>query len=123
MTGADAIISALGPSMDRKATGLPLVQGTRLIIEAMKRHGVERFIGNGTHSIIDKRDNPNLQQKLVGFMGRTMLHRDPRRYRRFHRRAAHRRAVPQRGTRHQQLTIREMPGVGSGTVAVTTGTA
>ncbi len=75
VTGADAVISALGPSMDRKATGLPLVEGTRLIIEAMQRHGVERFIGNGTPSIIDKRDNPNLQQKLVGFMGRTMLPR------------------------------------------------
>jgi nucleoside-diphosphate-sugar epimerase len=78
VSGADAVISALGPSMDRKATGLPLVEGTRLIVEAMKRHGVHRFIGNGTPSIVDKRDSPNLLQKLVGFMGRTML---PRAYR------------------------------------------
>ena len=78
VAGAAAIISALGPSMDRKATGLPLVEGTRLIIEAMKRHGVERFVGNGTPSIIDKRDNPNLQQKAIGFIARTML---PRAYR------------------------------------------
>ncbi|HJV13829.1 MAG TPA: NAD(P)H-binding protein [Propionibacteriaceae bacterium] len=27
--GADAVVSALGPSLDRKATGLPLVDGTR----------------------------------------------------------------------------------------------
>ncbi len=75
VTGADAVVSALGPSMDRKATGLPLVDGTRLIIEAMHRHGVKRYIGNGTPSIIDQRDKPNAQQKLVGFMGRTMLPR------------------------------------------------
>jgi putative NADH-flavin reductase len=75
VAGADAVISALGPNLDRKATGLPLVEGTRLIIEAMKRHGVRRFVGNGTPSIIDIRDQPTLQQKLVGFMGRTMLPR------------------------------------------------
>jgi hypothetical protein len=61
--------------MDRKETGLPLVDGTRLIVDAMKRHGVTRFIGNGTPSIIDSRDKPNALQKLVGFMGRTMLPR------------------------------------------------
>ncbi|WCN79080.1 NAD(P)-dependent oxidoreductase [Micromonospora sp. LH3U1] len=75
VTSADAIISALGPSIDRKATGLPLIEGTRLIIEAMKRHGVERFIGNGTPSILDKRDKPNLQQTLIGFMARNLLGR------------------------------------------------
>lgn len=75
VAGADAVISALGPSMDRKETGLPLVDGTRLIVDAMKRHGVTRIIGNGTPSIIDQRDKPNAQQKLVGFMGRTMLPR------------------------------------------------
>jgi len=78
VTGADAVISALGPSMDRKATGLPLVEGTRLIIDAMRRHGVPRFIGNGTPSIRDKRDQPTSQQRLIGFLGRTML---PRAYR------------------------------------------
>jgi putative NADH-flavin reductase len=30
--GADAIISALGPSLDRKVTGMPLVEGTRTIV-------------------------------------------------------------------------------------------
>ncbi|SCF33561.1 NAD(P)H-binding [Micromonospora purpureochromogenes] len=75
VAGADAVISALGPSMDRKATGLPLVEGTRLIIEAMRRHGVGRFIGNGTPSIVDKRDRPTLQQKLIGFMGRNLVSR------------------------------------------------
>jgi uncharacterized protein YbjT (DUF2867 family) len=48
MQGADAVVSALGPSLDRKATGMPLVEGTRNIVEAMQRHGVRRYVGNGT---------------------------------------------------------------------------
>jgi putative NAD(P)-binding protein len=48
VAGADAVISALRPSLNRKASGLPLVEGTRHIVDAMKRHGVRRFIGNGT---------------------------------------------------------------------------
>ena len=32
VAGADAVISALGPSLDRKATGTPLVDGTRTIV-------------------------------------------------------------------------------------------
>jgi uncharacterized protein YbjT (DUF2867 family) len=46
VTGADAVVSALGPSMDRKATGLPLVEGTQHIVAAMQRHGVRRYVGN-----------------------------------------------------------------------------
>ena len=41
--GADAVISALGPSLDRKATGMPLVEGTRTIVEAMRAEGIERY--------------------------------------------------------------------------------
>jgi uncharacterized protein YbjT (DUF2867 family) len=40
--GADAVVSALGPSLSRKATGLPLIEGTRNIVAAMQRHGVRR---------------------------------------------------------------------------------
>ncbi|BBX17069.1 NmrA family transcriptional regulator [Mycolicibacterium duvalii] len=75
---SDAVISALGPSMDRKATGLPLVDGTKLILDAMKRHGARRYVGNGTPSVLDRRDAKTLQARLVGFMGRTMF---PRAYR------------------------------------------
>jgi len=46
--GADAVISALGPSLDRKATGMPLVEGTRTIVDAMRAEGVERYIGMAT---------------------------------------------------------------------------
>lgn len=75
VTGAEAAISALGPSMDRNATGLPLVAGTAHIIESMKRHGVTRFIGHGTPSIHDPKEKRTAQTRLIGFMGRTFLRR------------------------------------------------
>src|SRR3954469_25454273 len=34
--GASVVISALGPSLDRRAVGMPLVDGTRNIVEAMR---------------------------------------------------------------------------------------
>lgn len=73
--GADVVVSALGPSMDRKATGLPLVEGTRHILDAMKRHNVTRYIGHGTPSIQDPHEKPTFQTRLIGFMGRTFLRR------------------------------------------------
>jgi nucleoside-diphosphate-sugar epimerase len=76
--GADAIISALGPSLDRKATGMPLVVGTRNILDAMHAEGVRRFIGMATPSLRDPRDERSLLGAVVPVMGRLML---PRAYR------------------------------------------
>jgi len=73
--GADAVISALGPSLDRKATGMPLVDGTRTIVDAMRAEGVERYIGMATPSLRDARDIGSLLGRLVPFMGRTFLAR------------------------------------------------
>jgi putative NADH-flavin reductase len=73
--GADAVVSALGPSLDRKATGMPLVDGTRAIVGAMQAEGVERYIGMATPSL---RDTRSLLGLIVPFMGRTFL---PRAYR------------------------------------------
>lgn len=73
--GADVVVSALGPSMDRRATGLPLVEGTRHILDAMKRHNFTRYIGHGTPSILDPQEKPTFQTRLIGFMGRTFLRR------------------------------------------------
>jgi uncharacterized protein YbjT (DUF2867 family) len=73
--GGDVVVSALGPSMDKKATGLPLVDGTGHILEAMQRHGVRRYIGHGTPSVQDPREKKTFQTRLVGFMGRTFLRR------------------------------------------------
>jgi len=76
--GADAVVSALGPSLDRKATGMPLVDGTRAIVGAMQAEGVERYIGMATPSLRDPRDARSLLGLIVPFMGRTFL---PRAYR------------------------------------------
>jgi putative NADH-flavin reductase len=75
VAGADAVVSALGPSLDRKATGMPLIEGTRHILDAMKRHGVNRYIGHATPSVLDAQEKPTWQTRLVGFMGRTGLPR------------------------------------------------
>jgi len=73
--GADAVISALGPSLDRKATGMPLVDGTRTIVDAMQTEAVERYIGMATPSLRDPRDTGSLLGRIVPFMGRTFLSR------------------------------------------------
>src|SRR5271167_1550455 len=46
--GADAVIGALGPSLDRSASGMPLAAGTQNIVDAMRAEGVGRFIGMAT---------------------------------------------------------------------------
>ena len=71
--GADAVISALGPSLSRKATGMPLVDGTRTSLDAMAAEGVERYIGIATPSMRDARDTPSLLGRIVPIMGRTLL--------------------------------------------------
>lgn len=75
VAGADAVVSALGPSLDRKATGLPLVAGTRHILEAMNRHGITRYIGHATPAILDPQEKPTMTTRLIGFMPRTFMRR------------------------------------------------
>lgn len=76
--GSDAVISALGPSLSRKAQGMALVDGTRTILEAMRAEGVERLVGMATPSLRDPRDTPSLLGRVVPVMGRLMF---PRAYR------------------------------------------
>lgn len=75
VAGADAVVSALGPSMDRKATGLPLVEGTAHILDAMQRHGVTRYVGHATPAILDPQEKPTFVTRLIGFMPRTFMRR------------------------------------------------
>jgi uncharacterized protein YbjT (DUF2867 family) len=75
VAGADAVVSALGPSMDRKATGTPLVEGTQHIVEAMQRHGVRRYVGNATPSVLDPRETPTWQTRFATFMPKTFMRR------------------------------------------------
>jgi putative NADH-flavin reductase len=75
VAGADAVISALGPAMDRKATGLPLVEGTGHILAAMGRHGVTRYIGQATPAVLDPQEKPTLITRFTSFMPRTFMPR------------------------------------------------
>lgn len=75
VAGADAVVSALGPSMDRKATGLPLVEGTRNILESMARHGVRRYVGHATPTVLDPQESPTLITRFTSFMPRTFMRR------------------------------------------------
>lgn len=68
--GADAVISTLGPTLSRSATGLPVTEGTRNIVAAMKAAGVRRFIGIATPVIADPRDRPTFKAKLFRLMPR-----------------------------------------------------
>jgi nucleoside-diphosphate-sugar epimerase len=75
VSGADAVVSALGPSTGRRATGLPLVDGTRHILGAMRRHGVARYIGHATPSVLDPRETPTPVTRLISLMPRTLMPR------------------------------------------------
>jgi nucleoside-diphosphate-sugar epimerase len=70
VAGADAVISALGPSLRRGATGTPVTDGTRTIVAAMRDAGVRRFVGLDTPSIADPRDRPTLKAKVLPVMAR-----------------------------------------------------
>lgn len=75
VTGADAVVSALGPSMDRTATGLPLAEGNTLIIAAMRRRGVARYVGNATPSVLDVRDQKTFQTRFSAVVARAFFRR------------------------------------------------
>lgn len=70
VSGSDAVISALGPSLRRSASGSPLTDGTRAIVAAMHTAGVRRFIGLATPSIADARDAPHWKHKVLPVMAR-----------------------------------------------------
>jgi uncharacterized protein YbjT (DUF2867 family) len=72
VAGADAVISALGPSLRRGATGTPVSDGTRTIVTAMHA-GARRFIGLATPSVADPRDRPTLKSKLLPVLARLAL--------------------------------------------------
>ncbi|MGW0476256.1 NAD(P)-dependent oxidoreductase [Streptomyces coeruleorubidus] len=73
VTGADAVISALGPSLKRSATGTPLTDGTRVIVAAMREQKVARFIGLATPSLADPKDKPHWKHKVLPVMARLMF--------------------------------------------------
>ena len=52
LAGADAVLSALGPTFGNPS-GTPLARGYTAVLEAMRRSGVRRLIALGTASIKD----------------------------------------------------------------------
>jgi hypothetical protein len=66
--GADAVISALGPSLSRGSKGTPVTDGTRNIVAAMEAERVSRYIGLATPSVPDVRDKPTLKARILPVM-------------------------------------------------------
>ena len=64
VAGSAAVISALGPSFRRGATGSPVTDGTRAIVAAMDDEGVRRYVGLAAPSIPDRRDGRTMPAKL-----------------------------------------------------------
>jgi nucleoside-diphosphate-sugar epimerase len=73
VTGSDAVISALGPTLNRGARGTPVTDGTRTVITAMRQAGVPRFIGLATPSVPDPRDRPTLKAKVLPVLAGLMF--------------------------------------------------
>jgi nucleoside-diphosphate-sugar epimerase len=73
LAGADAVISALGPSLRRGATGTPVTDGTRTIVDAMRAAGVRRYIGLATPAVADPRDRPTIKGKVLRLMPRLAM--------------------------------------------------
>jgi putative NADH-flavin reductase len=71
VTGADAVISVLGPRGGSK--NRPITQGIQNIITAMKKQNVRRLVITSTLSTKDPNDLPNLKTKtLVNLVKLTM---------------------------------------------------
>ncbi|MFI1354379.1 NAD(P)-dependent oxidoreductase [Streptomyces sp. NPDC020898] len=65
VTGADVVISALGPSLKRSTTGTQVTDGTRTVVQAMQARKVTRFIGLATPSLADPKDKPHWKHKVL----------------------------------------------------------
>jgi putative NADH-flavin reductase len=63
VAGVDAVLSVLGPTSNRP--GRPVTQGTRNVLDAMKRHGVRRIVMTGGAGVRDRHDRPGLVDRLV----------------------------------------------------------
>jgi putative NADH-flavin reductase len=71
ITGADAVISVLGPT--RTVTDTQLSDGVRSIIEAMGQHGVKRLVVLSTGSVTDPEDHVDLTRQFLAWMIKTTV--------------------------------------------------
>ncbi|ANS63138.1 hypothetical protein SLINC_0914 [Streptomyces lincolnensis] len=65
VSGTDAVISALGPSLKRSTTGTQVTDGTHTIVQAMRARKVDRFIGLATPSLADPQDKPHWKHRVL----------------------------------------------------------
>ncbi len=72
VSGADAVISVLGPRGGSKAK--PITEGTQNIIEAMRNHSVRRLIVTSTASAKDPNDEPDLKFKVLVGIVKFLIH-------------------------------------------------
>ena len=72
VSGAEAVISALGPSLERSMTGSPLTDGTRTIAQVIEARNVTRFTGLATPSLADPHDEPHWKHKVLPVMAGLM---------------------------------------------------
>lgn len=56
LAGADAVLSALGPTFGNPS-GTPIARGYSAVLDAMRRNGVRRLIALGTPSIKDEQND------------------------------------------------------------------
>jgi nucleoside-diphosphate-sugar epimerase len=65
---AEAVISCLGPSLNRRGDGMPVTEGTRNIVAAMVAEHVDRYVGLATPSVPDERDTPTMKARILPVM-------------------------------------------------------
>jgi putative NADH-flavin reductase len=75
VSGADAVISVLGPRRGEDRNSKPLTLGMQNILSAMQKTGVRRLIITSTPSASDPNDLPEFKFKILVGLIKTMMHR------------------------------------------------
>jgi putative NADH-flavin reductase len=73
ITGAECVISTLGPPVARSVKGFPVLEGHKNMIRAMESENVKRFITIATPSVKFEKDVPSIATKLPAFMAKLLL--------------------------------------------------
>lgn len=66
ISGADAVVSALGPTSN--TPDYQVTRGTKNILQAMKQHGVQRLVVSAGAGVGDPQDEPKLFNKLINLL-------------------------------------------------------
>ncbi len=74
ITGADAVISTMGPplSMSRRVAGTPIADGTQRIVHIMERLDAKRLIVIGTPTLRSTQDRPSVSTVVPGLLARIL---------------------------------------------------